>query len=204
VQGWGTLLLAQAGISLNLLLSAGGRPPPVTLLLLLGSGATLALAGAWLTVNFRFVQMQHPAVVLAFERLLLTGLLPVAAGMQTLGLSAMAQPSELPYYLAALLCGLYQLFGRPLSSSFHATKSGRAIGGGGGGGSSIAAEAVVQVRPAHSTQHTAHGGYAGRARGALLAVHPQHVRMGVWVGVCRHVEVTVPLYTPYHTCTTCL
>jgi hypothetical protein len=76
------VLLAQAGICLNLLVSVGSRPLAMTISLMLFSGALLALAGMWITLQFRFIQMQYPAVVLAFERQVLTASLPVAAVMQ--------------------------------------------------------------------------------------------------------------------------
>ncbi|KAF8058100.1 hypothetical protein HT031_005760 [Scenedesmus sp. PABB004] len=142
--GWGTLVLAQAGVTLNLLLSLGARPPALTLLVVLLSGALLSLAGMWLTLQFRFIQMQYPAVVLAFERLVLTAALPVAAGMHAVGIAALTELSDVPYYLSAALCGAYHLLGRPLESSFHAAKAGRAIGG--GGGAPPPPDAVVQSK----------------------------------------------------------
>jgi hypothetical protein len=88
-------------------------------------------------------QMQHPAVVLAFERQVLTASLPVAGVVQALGISAMADASDVPYYLAALLCGLYAALGRPLVSSFHQSRGARSIGG---APRPPPADAVVQVR----------------------------------------------------------
>lgn len=82
MQGWGTLLLAQAGIVLNLLYTAISRPLVLTVLLMLVCGALLMVTGMWLTLQFRFIQMQYPAVVLAFERQVLTASIPVAAIMQ--------------------------------------------------------------------------------------------------------------------------
>lgn len=84
-QGWGTLLLAQGGIVLNLLYTAASRSPVLTVLLMLVSGALLMVTGMWLTLQFRFIQMQYPAVVLAFERQVLTASIPVAAIMQVRG-----------------------------------------------------------------------------------------------------------------------
>jgi hypothetical protein len=85
LQGWGTLLLAQGGIVLNLLYTAISRPLMLTVLLMLVCGALLMVTGMWLTLQFRFIQMQYPAVMLAFERQVLTASIPVAAIMQVLG-----------------------------------------------------------------------------------------------------------------------
>lgn len=142
-QGWGTLLLAQAGVTLSVLSSFAGRPLLLSLLLVLMTGATHALTGMWLTLQFRFIQMQYPAVVLAFERQVLTAALPVAGVMQAIGIAALVDLGDMPYYTAALLCGLYTLLGRPLESSFHAAKGGRTVGG---VASASPPEAVVQVR----------------------------------------------------------
>lgn len=82
----------------------------------------LPLAGLWATLQFKWVQLQYPAVVLAFEKLLLTGCVPVAASVLTWGLASGVGMSNSPYFLGAILCGLYFLFGRPLPSSFQAVK----------------------------------------------------------------------------------
>jgi hypothetical protein len=84
LQGWGTLLLAQGGIVLNLLYTAISRPLMLTVLLMLVCGALLMVTGMWLTLQFRFIQMQYPAVVLAFERQVLTASITLAAIMQVL------------------------------------------------------------------------------------------------------------------------
>eukprot|EP00879_Flechtneria_rotunda_P012843 GHRR01013409.1.p1 GENE.GHRR01013409.1~~GHRR01013409.1.p1 ORF type:complete len:1004 (+),score=317.90 GHRR01013409.1:346-3357(+) len=140
--GWGTLLLAQAGVSLNILFTYVNRPIMMSLLLSLMSGALLMLTGMWLTVQFRFIQMQYPAVVLAFERQVLTATLPVAAVMHAIGIAAVTELGDVPYYICAALCLMYHFLARPLESSFHQPKAGRAIGG----VTRSAAEAVVQSK----------------------------------------------------------
>lgn len=47
-----------------------------------------ARAGLWASLQFRFVQLQYPGVVIAFEKLLIAGCLPVAAAVQTWGMAA--------------------------------------------------------------------------------------------------------------------
>jgi hypothetical protein len=73
--------------------------------------------------------MQHPAVVLAFERQVMTASLPVAGVVMTLGIGALTDAADAPYYLAALLCALYAAMARPLVSSFHGGRGARSIGG---------------------------------------------------------------------------
>lgn len=87
-------------------------------------------------------QMQHPAVVLAFERQVLTASLPVAAIVQSLGIASVSDPGDVPYYLGTILCALYAAMGRPLVSSFHQGRSHKSIGG---VGAPPPREATVQV-----------------------------------------------------------
>jgi hypothetical protein len=142
LQGWGTVALAQGGIMLNILFTLANRPPLLSVLLIFASGALMMITGMWLTVQFRFVQMQYPAVVLAFERQVLTASLPIAAAMQAIGIAAVTELADVPYYLAAVLCFLYHMLARPLESSFHQAKAGRAIGG----VTAAPADAIIQVR----------------------------------------------------------
>ncbi|KAI8462777.1 MAG: hypothetical protein J3K34DRAFT_168086 [Monoraphidium minutum] len=127
--GWGTLFLANCALAFNVINLAYNRPVVLTILLLLLMGVLFMLAGMWLTLQFRWIQMQHPAVVLAFERQVLTASLPVAAVVQALGAAAVVDEGDVPYYLAAILCVLYAYMGRPLVSSFHAPRGARSIGG---------------------------------------------------------------------------
>jgi hypothetical protein len=147
LQGWATVALAQGGIMLNIAFTFANRPPLLSVLLIFACGALMMITGMWITVQFRFVQMQYPAVVLAFERQVLTASLPIAAVMQAIGIAAVTELGDVPYYLAAVLCLLYHMLGRPLESSFHQTKAGRAIGG----VSATPTDAIVQVRRVTAT-----------------------------------------------------
>jgi hypothetical protein len=85
--------------------------------------------------------MQHPAIVLAFERQVITASLPVAAVVQAMGVAAVTDAGDVPYYLAALLAALYGAMGRPLVSSFHQARPTRSFGG----AASVPRDALVQV-----------------------------------------------------------
>ena len=85
-------------------------------------------AGVWATLQFKWVQMQYPVVVLAFEKLLLGASVPVAATLQAWGLVSAVGASVAPFYLAVVLCGLYYLCALPVQSSFHqATARGKVV-----------------------------------------------------------------------------
>lgn len=135
------MLVAQGGVLLNILYTFQNRPAALSLLIILMAGALLMVTGMWITVQFRFIQMQYPAVVLAFERQVLTASLPVAAVMQAVGIAAVTDLGDVPYYLCVVLCVLYYALGRPLESSFHQSKAGRAIGG----KTATLADAIVQA-----------------------------------------------------------
>jgi hypothetical protein len=92
------------------------------------------LAGCWLTLQFRAVQLRHPALVLALERLVVSASVPVGAAVQTLGGAALltGDLSAAPYVLLLALVALYHALARPLVSSFHVCR-GRAVGGSLGG-----------------------------------------------------------------------
>jgi hypothetical protein len=63
--------------------------------------------------------------------------------LQAVGIAAFADLGDVPYYLYAVLCGLYHALAQPLESSFHQqVKAARAIGG---GALKPPSEAVVQV-----------------------------------------------------------
>lgn len=65
--------------------------------------------------------------------------------LQTVGIAAFSDLDDVPYYLCAVMCGLYHVLGQPLESSFHQQlKTARAIGGG-GAAAGPPKEAVVQV-----------------------------------------------------------
>jgi hypothetical protein len=65
--------------------------------------------------------------------------------LQTVGIAAFSDLDDVPYYLCAVMCGMYHVLGQPLESSFHQQlKTARAIGGG-GAAAGPPKEAVVQV-----------------------------------------------------------
>lgn len=84
--------------------------------------------GVWATLQFKWVQLQYPVVVVAFEKLLLGGCLPVAATVQTWGVIAALGLAAAPFCLAPILALLYCLFAMPLPSSFAGGSRRKGIG----------------------------------------------------------------------------
>lgn len=76
-----------------------------------------AHAGAWATLNFRWVGLQYPLAVLAMERLLLAASFPAAALLQSWGLAGLVGPALAPFYQMGLLGGLFHALLLPLGPS---------------------------------------------------------------------------------------
>jgi hypothetical protein len=127
---WATLAVAHLALAYNsLLLENTDFPLLLALLALAMCSLTLFLIGVWATLQFKWIQLQHPAVAVAFEKMLLIGCLPVAAAMQAWGIASSTGMDTAPFFLAALLCVLYYLFALPLTSSFVAPPRRTSMGG---------------------------------------------------------------------------
>lgn len=85
-------------------------------------------AGVWASLQFKWLQMQYPAVSLTMEKLLMSACLPVAAAMHSWGAVATVGAAPAAFYLAALLAILYYSFCLPLPSSFYNKPTAKAIG----------------------------------------------------------------------------
>ena len=84
--------------------------------------------GVWATLQFKWVQLQYPIVVLAFEKLLLGCCLPVAGTVQAWGIIAALGLAAAPFYLTVILGVLYYLFAMPQASSFAGASRKQSIG----------------------------------------------------------------------------
>ena len=135
--------------------------------LIAGLGVCMAAAGVlvgmWISLQFRWILLQHPTVALVFERALVVGTLPLASVIHTLALSLFMETSDVPYYLAISLCVLYYLLGRPLASSI-----GGAGGPGAGGGAAPVAIGGGRGRSQDSARSLTSGAIQSRLDGFLL------------------------------------
>jgi len=127
---WATLVVAHLALAYNsLFLNNNDLPLLISLMALAMCALTLFLIGIWATLQFKWVQLQHPAVAVALEKMLLVGCLPVAASMQAWGIASSTGMDTAPFFLAALMCALYFLFALPLTSSFVAPPRLTSMGG---------------------------------------------------------------------------
>lgn len=168
------------------LLTTSDAPVWILICLVFGMGAVVTMCGMWVSLQFKWIHMQHPAVALVFERVVITGALPVAAMMHTLGLAVFVEPGDIPYYLAVILCGLYACLGTPLVSSFHNPRAAApALGGGTPGGAPKGSAArMAALSPGAIIQS-----HADAALMALLTVMlpPATYAAIHWVVLWRHV-----------------
>ena len=127
------------------LIATSEAPGLLVAVLAAAMAASAGLVGMWVSLQFKWIQMQYPAVAVVFERVLVTGSLPIAAVMHTLALAlVVTEPGEVPFYLAASLTLLYVLLGRPLASSFSGA-AGKAAAASIGGGRAAKTAAVNPV-----------------------------------------------------------
>ncbi|WPT14438.1 hypothetical protein PSENEW3_00000568 [Picochlorum sp. SENEW3] len=126
---WMSLALSNLAMGYSTLFLDNEYSIMVAVLGLLISSGVLFLTGCWATLQFKWIQLQYPAVVVAFEKMLLTSCLPTAGAVMYLGLIVHNGIATAPYITALILCGMYALFARPLSSSFYISPHSVSTGG---------------------------------------------------------------------------
>lgn len=131
---WITLITAELGLLYSLIVGSDA-PLPLVIVLTAALAASNGLVGMWVSLQFKWIQMQYPTIAVYFERLVVTGALPAASVTHTLVLALVVEPGDIPFYLMVSLTALYLMLVRPLQSSFSNPKAAGAttapsIGGG--------------------------------------------------------------------------
>ena len=123
---WASLVLTNVALAYSVVFEDGllhhhrhmlSATVSVSCRLLLNS-LLLFLVGTWATLQYRWVQRQYPAVVMAFEKMLVTGCVPVGGSLLSWGLITNNGIASAPFLSSAVLCVMYASFCRPLPSSF--------------------------------------------------------------------------------------
>ncbi|MCO5577316.1 hypothetical protein L7F22_031144 [Adiantum nelumboides] len=109
---------------------------PLYCLALLLSFQVNFLIGIWASLQFKWLQLENPSVILALERLLFACIPFAASAVQTWGFVAALGIDHAPFYLMVILFGLYWIYALPLQSSFK-KKPEKSYGG------KIADEALI-------------------------------------------------------------
>lgn len=115
---WGSIIASQlalliAGTSFSRMVSM-----PLYFLALFSSFQVNFLIGIWASLQFKWLQLENPSMVLALERLLFACIPFAASVIQTWAIVAAVGIANAPFYLAAILFQMYWLFALPLQSSF--------------------------------------------------------------------------------------
>lgn len=116
------------------------RSDAVATMLVVNAGATLFLCGLWITLQFRWVQISHPGVALASEKLLFALAPSVCGPMLTWVASASFGAASAPFYASAAFAALYRAFSLPTPSSFRVLR-----------GASCTAAAATSATPASAS-----------------------------------------------------
>jgi len=115
---WATLVGSYIGLIFASDIFTSARPAFVSSLLLMCIGQNLLLAGTWVSVQFCWVQVQYPGIVLAAERILFA-CCPLACGpMIGWAVVAAVGANAAPFYLSGALAALYFLFIFPTTAPF--------------------------------------------------------------------------------------
>ncbi|KAJ7567721.1 hypothetical protein O6H91_01G003700 [Diphasiastrum complanatum] len=77
------------------------------------------LVGVWASLQFRWLQLENPSVVVALERLLFACMLFAAGSIQTWGVISAIGLEHASFYCMAIQFVLYWLFSLPQTSSFR-------------------------------------------------------------------------------------
>ena len=97
------------------------RPTIISLFLLTTNGIMLFLCGLWASLQFKWVEMEHPNVWRWMERVLVASILPVCGALIGWTLMASVGAVLAPFYLQIVLLILFHVLynedGRNLTSS---------------------------------------------------------------------------------------
>ena len=164
---WATLAGANAGLLLTGAPTEGGaRPLFLTALAAAFNAAALLATGCWATLQFRWVQRQHPAAVLSLEKGLLAASLPLGAAAGGLVCLTALSPAAAPFGTSAVLFVLYFALCVPLRSSF--VREEKEGGGGDGGGRKRGGGGEEASPPSSSSSSLLAVSRSSALRGALL------------------------------------
>nr|CAB3489911.1 unnamed protein product [Digitaria exilis] len=120
---WAALIAADVAFFFSASLSsAAAASLPLTTLALLLCAQTSFLIGVWASLQFRWIQLENPTIVVALERLLFACVPIAAPALFTWALVSAVGMANASYYFAAFCMVFYWLFSIPRPSSFNNRK----------------------------------------------------------------------------------
>jgi hypothetical protein len=126
---WMSLALANLSMGYTTLFLDNDYSITTAILGVFLNSGVLFLTGSWATVQFKWIQIQYPAVIVAFEKMLMTSCLPTAGAVLYWGLIIHNGIETAPYLISVVLSIMYASFARPLPSSFLVSPHQVATGG---------------------------------------------------------------------------
>ncbi|GKU92934.1 hypothetical protein SLEP1_g6588 [Rubroshorea leprosula] len=126
---WFSLLAAQIAFFFSSSLYSSFNSIPLSLLAAFLCAETNFLIGVWASLQFKWIQIENPAIVLALERLLFASVPFAASSLFTWATISAVGMNNASYYLMAFNCVFYWLFAIPRVSSFKSKQEAKFHGG---------------------------------------------------------------------------
>lgn len=126
---WFSLIAAQIAFFFSSSLLATFNSVPLGLLATFLCAQTNFLIGAWASLQFKWIQIENPSIVLALERLLFACLPFIASAIFTWATVSAVGMNNAAYYLMAFDCIFYWLYSVPRVSSFKSKQEVKYHGG---------------------------------------------------------------------------
>ncbi|XP_008777231.2 uncharacterized protein LOC103697202 [Phoenix dactylifera] len=126
---WFSLVAAQLAFFFSASLHSAISSLPLTALALLLCAETTFLVGVWASLQFRWIQIENPSVVLALERLLFACIPVAVPALFTWAVVSALGMANAAYHFMAFSCVFYWLFSLPRPSSFRSGKQDPAAAG---------------------------------------------------------------------------
>nr|VDD19097.1 unnamed protein product [Brassica oleracea] len=126
---WMSLLAAQISFFFSSPLFSSFNSIPLSLLAALLCAETTFLIGCWSSLQFKWLQLENPSIVVALERLLFACVPFTASSLFSWAVISAVGMSNSSYYLMAFACVFYWIFAIPRVSSFKTKNEAKYHGG---------------------------------------------------------------------------
>ncbi|KAL8130660.1 hypothetical protein V2J09_019815 [Rumex salicifolius] len=125
---WFSLLASQIAFFFSSSLVSTFNSLPLALLSVFLCAETNFLIGVWSSLQFKWIQIENPSIVLALERLLFACVPLAASSLFTYATVSAVGMANAAYYLMLFNCIFYWLYSIPRPSSFKAKKHEESVG----------------------------------------------------------------------------
>lgn len=126
---WASLIAAQIAFFFSSSLVSAFNSVPLGLLAAFVCAQANFLIGAWASLQFKWIQLENPTIVLALERLLFACVPIAASSLFTWATISAVGMQNAAYYLMIFNCVFYWIFAIPRVSSFKAKSEVKYHGG---------------------------------------------------------------------------